>query len=91
MPKIIGEPIPDYVAYQINKRQDVHGKINRDASDVSYLNSKTAWIKLASGITLSNDRITKENLRGGASALPYDTLAKRYVLFEVLLGKMEMS
>jgi hypothetical protein len=81
MPKIIGEPIPDYVAYQINKRQDVHGKINRDANDLSYLNSKTAWIKLASGISLNNDRVTKENLRGGVGAFPSDTLAQRHILF----------
>jgi hypothetical protein len=82
MPKIIGEPIPDYVAHQINKRQSVHGKTHdRTAEDIAYLNSKTAWVKLASGVALSDERITKEKFRGGVGALSYDTLAKRYVLF----------
>ena len=82
MPKIIGEPIPDYVAYQINKRQAAHGATtNRTAEQITYLNSKTAWVKLASGVALTDDRLLKEKLRGGPGALPYDTLAKRYILF----------
>ena len=85
MPNIIGEPIHDYVAKQINKRQKAHGSgqdgTPRTAEQIVYLNSKTAWVKLASGVSLDNKRIQDEKLRGGASALPNSTLATRYVLF----------
>ena len=50
MPNIIGEPFPDYVNGQINIRQAAHGSgINtfRTPDQLTYLNSKTAWVKLA--------------------------------------------
>ena len=54
MPNIIGEQIHDYVAKQINKRQKAHGSGQdgtvRTPEQISYLNSKTAWVKLASGV-----------------------------------------
>lgn len=82
MPKIIGEPIPDYVALQINQRQAVHGKThNRTAEDISYLNSKTAWVKLASGVALTADRIKYENFETADHPIPYDTLARQNILF----------
>jgi hypothetical protein len=92
MPKIIGEPIPDYVAYQINKRQSVHGKTHdRTAEDIAYLNSKTAWVKLASGVALSDERIIKENFETKDHPIPYDTLARQYVLFGGTSSKKEES
>jgi len=82
MPKIIGEPIPDYVAYQINERQAAHGAINRTTEQITYLNSKSAWVKLASGITIDPDRIKDEYFRGGEQGkVDWATLAQRYVLF----------
>ncbi len=85
MPKIIGEHVPDYVAYQINKRQAVHGKTSaRTQEEITYLNSKTAWIKLASGIALKDERLAKEKLAtdaNGKTSYGWDTLAKDYVLF----------
>ena len=85
MPNIIGEQIPEYVAKQINKRQKVHGSgtdgTSRTPEQISYLNSKTAWVKLASGVSLDDKRIQDEKLRGGVDAVPNSTLAKRYVLF----------
>ena len=85
MPNIIGEKIHDYVAKQINKRQEAHGSGQdgnpRTPEYISYLNSKTAWVKLASGVSLDDKRVTKENLRGGTAQMPGSTLATRYVLF----------
>lgn len=85
MPNIIGEPIHDYVAKQINKRQKAHGSGQdgtvRTPEQIAYLNSKTAWVKLASGVSLDDARVTEEKLRGGTAKVPGSTLATRYVLF----------
>ena len=85
MPNIIGEQIHDYVAKQINKRQKAHGSGQdgtvRTPEQISYLNSKTAWVKLASGVSLDDARVTEEKLRGGTAKVPGSTLATRYVLF----------
>ena len=85
MPNIIGEQIHDYVAKQINKRQKAHGSGQdgtvRTPEQISYLNSKTAWVKLASGVSLDDARVTEEKLRGGTAQMPGSTLATRYVLF----------
>jgi hypothetical protein len=51
MSKIVGEEIPSYVAQQINERQAAQGKTkNRTDQDMLYLNARTSWIKLASGV-----------------------------------------
>ena len=85
MPNIIGEQIPKYVSTQINKRQEIHGSgqdgKERTAEQIAYLNSKTAWVKLASGVSLEDARIVEEKLRGGTADMPNSTLAKRYILF----------
>jgi len=82
MPNIIGEPFKPYVASQINIRQKAHGSGTtqnpRTPEYISYLNSKTAWVKLASGISIDTDRTAKEKIRDG---LAWTTLAKNNVLF----------
>lgn len=50
MSKIVGEEIPSYVAQQINKRQATQGKTSRTDKDMLYLNARTSWVKLASGV-----------------------------------------
>jgi len=82
MAKIIGEQLQKYVRDQITTRQLAHGSGTGDSSrslnQLTYLNSKTAWLKLASGVFISGSRINDENIRPGLSG---DTLAKRYILF----------
>jgi len=81
MPNIIGEPLRPYVQSQIKVRQDAHGSGvngNRTPEQLSYLNSKSAWVKLASGISASDTRVKAENIRNKLSGI---TLAKNYVLF----------
>ena len=63
MGKIIGEPFKKYVRSQINQRQNAHGSgvtNSRTPDQLAYLNSKTAWIKLASGTKITSERINKE-------------------------------
>jgi len=55
MANIVGEPFDDYVSKQIIDRQKIHGQgfsQNRDNFTLSYLNSKTSWIKLSSGVAI---------------------------------------
>jgi len=55
---IIGEELPEYVINQINLRQELHGSgVNtelRTANQLNVLNSNTSWIKLASGVSITN-------------------------------------
>ena len=57
MGNLLGEPFKDYVAKQINDRQAVHGKANRTVEELQYLNSRNAWIKLASGTSMDQSRL----------------------------------
>jgi hypothetical protein len=82
MPNIIGEPFKNYVAQQINARQKAHGSgtdgTSRTPEQITYLNSKTAWVKLASGIKVNDARVQAEGIRPG---LAWGQLARNYILY----------
>ena len=82
MAKIIGEPFDKYVADQINARQKAHGSgvdgNPRTSEYLSYLNSNSSWVKLASGIFMSNERSAEEKLKPGYIGKAF---AKRHILF----------
>jgi hypothetical protein len=83
MPNIIGEPFRKYVRGQITQRQKAHGSgvnQNRTPEQLAYLNTKTAWVKLASGIKIGS----KFPSEPGIKASSWATLAKQYVLFSGL-------
>lgn len=66
MKNIIGEPFDDYVNKQINDRQNIHGNgylENRDNLTLSYLNSKTSWVKLTSGVVITGDILGDDRLK----------------------------
>jgi len=76
---IVGEPFKDYVKTQIDARQKVYGSgfnQTRTAQEMSYLNSKSSWIKLASSVEVEN--IYKVEHIGSFRGIE---LAKRGVLF----------
>ena len=55
---IIGEPVDGYVKSEIDIRQDVFGlgtnpSNARNTDFINYLNNRTAWIKFASSIKIS--------------------------------------
>lgn len=70
---LLGEPFKDYVNDQIVARQKVHGKKNRTLKEIQYLNSRNAWIKLASGVFIEQERLDllKKNAKkaGGSNTL----------------------
>jgi len=88
MANIIGEPIASYVYDQNKTRQKIHGSGTPDnprtPEYIAYLNSKTAWVKMASGIRVTPERLKKETDSHGHSINPnnaWDSLAKNYILF----------
>lgn len=82
MPNLIGEPIPSFVANQINARQSLHGagagNTFRTGKQLSVLNSNTSWIKLASGVSI--DGTTRLSKVGIESKFTNLELAKTYIL-----------
>jgi hypothetical protein len=57
---LIGDQIPGYVQEQIKARQRTHGSgvlSDRTDQQLAYLNSKTAFIKLASGVSVSETKL----------------------------------
>ena len=81
MANLIGEPFEDYVSKQIDIRQKTHGSgmggVSRTPQQLSYLNSKTAWVKLASGVYVSKEKIKKLGFSENKSG---KELAKNFVL-----------
>jgi len=100
MGNLLGEPFKDYVTNQINDRQAVHGKANRTIEEIQYLNSRNAWIKLASGTSFTQDRLDLLKKNKGdqeenpllIGVVPGQDLAIRNVLFNGLssFGKSQL-
>ena len=81
MANIVGEPFDPYVSKQIIDRQKIHGSAQRTNSILSYLNSRTSYIKLTSGVkVLDYERLTRIDL-GGHPSFGDTGLAERFVLF----------
>ena len=88
MANLTGEGFNDYVRKQINHRQEIHGKKeNRSIREIGYLNSKTAWVKVASSVSISTDgeasdlsKLRLKNLDISGISGEMD-LAKNFVLF----------
>ena len=88
MANLTGEGFNDYVRKQINHRQEIHGKKeNRSIREIGYLNSKTAWVKVASSVSISTkgedsdlSKLRLKNLDISGISAGMD-LAKNFVLF----------
>ena len=82
MSNIIAEPLLKYVVSQIKARQKAHGSgvvgNTRTPEYLAYLNSSTSWVKLASGVDISKERLKSEGISDNFSGT---TLAKNRVLF----------
>jgi len=78
MGNIVGEPFPSFVKNQVDSRQKVYGKKDRDVKDLQYLNNRTSWIKLGSSINI--DEFSKK-YRDLGEEYRDNELAKQLVLF----------
>lgn len=79
MGNLIGEEFKPYVKNQVKLRQEVHGKQNRSLKELTYLNSRTSWIKLASGVLVEESRLKLINQQNNTSFLS-EGLAKSFIL-----------
>jgi hypothetical protein len=78
MGNIVGEGFNKKIIEQIKQRQKIYGSINRNNEQLTYLNSRTGWCKLISGVSVDSEVINVRKLNGLSSG---DNLAKDYVLF----------
>jgi len=59
---IIGKPHLEYVQDQIKLRQEILGKNDKTSSDIAWMNGKTSWLKLTSGVDIGNQNIISYNI-----------------------------
>lgn len=58
MGNLLGSPFRKYVNNQIKKRQEISGKTeDRSLEEISYLNSRNAWVKFASSVYVEPKRL----------------------------------
>lgn len=69
--KVIGGPLNKEVIAQLNQRSKVYSKELRSDKDLEYMNSRTGWVKLTSGVNVGD----------------FDALARKYVLVGGVLGR----
>ena len=74
---ILGESFKEYVRKQINVRQDKLSLRDKDNDILRYITSKTSFLRLSSGVNIS--QTVTQNL--GVIGLENNLLAKKYVLF----------
>ena len=94
--RIVGEPFKDYVNLELQNRQEIFGSgrdSNRTAVQQSYLNSRNAFIKVMSSVSIENtekrnlfdnsgpERLRKLDLEAGFGG---KNLAQNYVLFNTI-------
>ena len=90
MGNIIGESLDDYVGEQIKLRQKIYGSGTpgnpRSTEQISYLNSRTAWVKFASGTSMNEERLAllRPNNPMLVGVVPGFDLAQKNVLFNGL-------
>lgn len=78
--KIIGERFKQYVIDEIKQRQKAHGSgttTDRTLDQLQYLNAKTAFVRMASGVYIDEARNKEEEFRPGNINM---ALARHYVL-----------
>ncbi len=85
---IIGESFKEYVNDQIKVRQKTYGSKNRTPEQLTYLNGRTAWVRLISSVDIknnpsgSNEEGTKKLQACGLdNSYLGSNLAKEYILF----------
>lgn len=76
---MLGKEISPYVAAQINVRQKKFGLSKRSTEDLSLLNSRTCWIKMASSVSVTDPAIWDDtSVTGDNDGI---SIPKKYVLF----------
>ena len=79
---IVGEKLRNYVINQIEARQKkLSPSYQKTDTDLVYFNSKTSWIKMASGVSINEDKLKEIGLGKDIKKLSGTGLAKNHILF----------
>ena len=54
---LLGKSHKKYVQEQVKLRQEKLGKSSKDSTDISWMNGKTSWVRLASSVNIENSTI----------------------------------
>lgn len=73
--KVIGGPLNTEVIAQLNTRSNVYSKEFRSDKDIEYMNSRTGWVKLSSGVNVGDS----------------DALARKYILIGGTQGRQGLN
>ena len=76
--KVIGGPLNREVIAQLDQRSKVYSKSVRSDKDIEYMNSRTGWVKLSSGVNVGDSDAS-------------DALARKYVLIGGTLGRQGLN
>lgn len=77
---IVGENFPKEIVEQINVRQNKLGTPYRENDTLSWMNSKTGWVRLVSSVDV-NKEINPRDVLNGLNGNGESALAEQYVLF----------
>ncbi len=87
---IIGNPFDERIEKQINERQRLLGRKEKNSNVISLYNAKTAWVRLASSINIENDaKFAKDNILFGGTSTQKGGLRKGFnetYKYDPLLG-----
>ena len=78
---VIGQAFDPYVQGQIQIRQEKLGANNRSEDVLKYMNAKTPWLKLTSGIDVDSTRLKEVFSNSSYSYGSGANLAKEFQLF----------
>lgn len=77
---ILGESFDKYVKDQIITRQKKLGETERSPELLTYLNNKTAWLRLSSAVKIDSKK-ARELLPTNPSSIEGNELAKKFILY----------
>ena len=85
---IIGEMFPGWVQTQIQIRQGLQGRKNRNNQQLNVLSNNNAWLKLGSSVKITDDEIGRRRLTDIGISDPQEFLgtglAQKAVLFNTI-------
>ena len=81
MGNIVGEGFNKKITEQVIQRQKIYGSINRDNEQLSYLNSRTGWCRLVSGVSIDPQNFDNSAILRNLNLPAGTALAKQYMLW----------
>ena len=81
MGNIVGEGFNKKITKQVQQRQKIYGSINRDNEQLSYLNSRTGWCRLVSGVSIDPQNFNNSAILRNLNLPAGTALAKQYMLW----------